>query len=392
MKDRSTAYSAFISYASANRDKAEQICASLEERGLVCWIAPRNVRAGREYGDEIIQGLERSAAVVVVLSEAANTSVFVLREIERAVSKDINVVPVRIEEVTPSPGLELFISGTHWLDVWRGNWNDHMDRLVRDLDETPAAGQPVAAFARRRSFEQPPSLRKVHVAAGLALVVALSGIAIWSYSRGTQEVAAPGGQAADAGSAVVPDPTTDPGQVIDAGPPAGGQATDPGPAIIPLPTTTIVREPEQLQADATRPGDRQVAGLGRRGFGLGGRAPAARPPASDDDRTSRDVATSRPIADTASPVVDTSGELNALRDDYDNVSLRGGVIDDALNQLWEEMKPNSPRLDMVTHQRSLRTNLTRIKDALADRDVAGARRYLASAREDLEALERFLNR
>jgi hypothetical protein len=52
-------YSAFISYASENRDKAEEICASLEGRGLVCWMAPRDVRAGREYADEIIQGLER---------------------------------------------------------------------------------------------------------------------------------------------------------------------------------------------------------------------------------------------------------------------------------------------------------------------------------------------
>src|SRR5688572_5371343 len=180
-------YSAFISYASENREKADEICSSLEQRGLVCWMAPRDVRAGREYADEIILGLERSAAVVLVLSEAANTSVFVLREVERAVSKEINVVPVRIEEVTPSPGLELFISGTHWLDVWRGDWNDHMDRLVHDLDETPAAGQPVAAFARRRSVEPPPSLRKVHVVAGLALVVALSGIAIWAISREAQE-------------------------------------------------------------------------------------------------------------------------------------------------------------------------------------------------------------
>src|SRR5688572_26396331 len=168
-------YSAFISYASENRDEAEKICASLEQRGLVCWIAPRDVRAGREYADEIIRGLERSAAVVLVLSEAANTSVFVLREIERAIAKEINVVPVRIEEVTPSPGLELFISGTHWLDVWRGDWDNHMDRLVRDLDESSASLQPVASFARRRSVEQPSSLRKVYLVGTIALVLALSG-------------------------------------------------------------------------------------------------------------------------------------------------------------------------------------------------------------------------
>jgi hypothetical protein len=100
----------------------------------------------------------------------------------------------------------------------------------------------------------------------------------------------------------------------------------------------------------------------------------------------------RPIAAAPPPAADASRELNALRDDYDSLSIRGGVIDDALNQLWEEMKPNSPRADMVTHQRSLRTNLIRGKDALADRDATAVRRYLESARADLEVLEQFLNR
>ena len=84
--------------------------------------------------------------------------------------------------------------------------------------------------------------------------------------------------------------------------------------------------------------------------------------------------------------------MNALRDDFDGLSIRGGAIDDTLNQLWEDMKPASPRVDMATRQRSLKTNLARSKDALAEKDAAGARRYLENARADLEALERFLNR
>ena len=34
MKKKQPAYSAFISYASDDREKADEICASLEERGL----------------------------------------------------------------------------------------------------------------------------------------------------------------------------------------------------------------------------------------------------------------------------------------------------------------------------------------------------------------------
>lgn len=65
-------FSAFISYASDDREKAHEICRNLEARGLTCWIAPRDVRAGREYADEIVTGIEKSACLIVLLSKAAN--------------------------------------------------------------------------------------------------------------------------------------------------------------------------------------------------------------------------------------------------------------------------------------------------------------------------------
>ena len=363
----SAGYSAFISYASENREKAEEICASLERRGLVCWMAPRDIRAGREYGDEIILGLERSAAVVLVLSEAANTSVFVLREVERAVSKEINVVPVRIEEVNPSPGLELFISGTHWMDVWKGDWDDHMDRLVRDLSDSPVGPAPIKALGGHRSVAQHRSLHKGYIAAGLALVVALGGIAIWSFPRDTAPQAERAGR-----------PETGPATDAVRNPPATKEEEREPPDV--APTASVNPPSGETGATATPPT----------------RAPRSEQiPGSEQiprrEQVSRQVEPPARATDTA-PAVAASSALNALRDDYDDLSLRGGVIDDALNQLWEEMKPNSPRLDMVTHQRSLRTNLARSRDALAERDAAGARRYLEGARTDLEALEQFLNR
>ena len=64
--------------------KAQEIADSLEERGCRCWIAPRDVRPGRTYGDEIIRGIESAGALILVLSSSSNDSAFVAREIERA--------------------------------------------------------------------------------------------------------------------------------------------------------------------------------------------------------------------------------------------------------------------------------------------------------------------
>jgi hypothetical protein len=365
MKDLPGKYSAFVSYASENREKAEDLCASLEAHGLVCWIAPRNVRAGREYADEIIGGIERSACVVLVLSEAANESIFVRREVERAVSKQKPVFPVRIEPVTPSPSLELFISGTHWIDAFTGKWDDHMTRLARDLADGPA-GMPASQgssgrlpVAGRRAF------RGAYVAAGLALLVALSGGAIWSLSgvsprQAPEEPGSPPGQAPvrrgdDAGvtAAQNPSPPVSQEQVV----PATGGVT---PSTPPRPRPAGTRE-----------------------------LPRSRTAQSPQEDTPSPV---RPAAEVAPLAAEVSRELNEVRDDYDNLSIRGEVVDDTLNRLWEEMRPQSPRVDMATRQRSLKTYLTRSKDALTAKDPAGARRYLNMARADLEALEQFLGR
>ncbi len=128
-------YSAFISYASPDLEKAEAICQNLEGSGFTCWIAPRNVRPGKEYGEEIILGIQNSRCLVLVLSEAANDSTFVRREVERAVSKNKPVFPVRIEDVLPSTGLELFVSTTHWIDAWSPPLERHWEALARELKD-----------------------------------------------------------------------------------------------------------------------------------------------------------------------------------------------------------------------------------------------------------------
>ena len=107
----------FISHARDDHAVAEQICRLLEENGIGCWIAPRNVDAGRDYADQILDGIESTRVMVLLLSGPANDSIFVKREVERAISKGKVVIPFRIQEVQPSRSLELFISNHQWIDA-----------------------------------------------------------------------------------------------------------------------------------------------------------------------------------------------------------------------------------------------------------------------------------
>jgi hypothetical protein len=110
-------YDAFLSYSSQDKTIADAMCHYLEQRGLRCWIAPRDVRPGEDYAAEIIDAIMASRALVVVFSANANASKHVKSEVERAVSHGIVVIPFRTEEVQPSKTLELFLGAKHWLDA-----------------------------------------------------------------------------------------------------------------------------------------------------------------------------------------------------------------------------------------------------------------------------------
>ena len=133
----------FISHSQHNSDVALQICKVLEEAGIRCWMAPRDVVAGRNWGASIVQAIGASRLFVLVFSAQSNTSPQVLREVERAVSRNVTVLPYRIEQVEPSPELEYYLSVTHWLNAFDADHAKHLTDLVRTarhilaIDEGP---------------------------------------------------------------------------------------------------------------------------------------------------------------------------------------------------------------------------------------------------------------
>ena len=109
----------FISYASQDADTANQICRSLESQGIVCWIAPRDVRPGAEYADAIVRAINDAKAIVLMMSGGAVASTHVGREVERAASKRKPIIAFRTDEAPLSAALEYFLSQSQWIDVLR---------------------------------------------------------------------------------------------------------------------------------------------------------------------------------------------------------------------------------------------------------------------------------
>jgi tetratricopeptide (TPR) repeat protein len=185
-------FSAFISHAKADAKKAQAIAEGLEKRGVTCWIAPRDVKAGRAYGDEIIRGIGSARSFVLVLSKASNDSAFVAREVERATSKKKPIFAFRIADVQPAPALELFISGTQWIDAFPGRLATHVDRLANMLAEEEGHAPDVAPPSDPQP--KPPFPRWIIPlgAAASVLIVLGTGIAFWPAQLAPQSGEDPG--------------------------------------------------------------------------------------------------------------------------------------------------------------------------------------------------------
>jgi hypothetical protein len=120
----------FLSYSSKDKLWADAACAVLESKGVRCWIAPRDIAPGTEWGASIIAGIDSCRVMVLILSEHANQSPQVRREVERAVSKGLVIMPCRVEDVRPVGALEYALSNTHWLDVFSPPMEEQVERLA----------------------------------------------------------------------------------------------------------------------------------------------------------------------------------------------------------------------------------------------------------------------
>jgi TIR domain/F5/8 type C domain len=262
-------FAAFVSHAKADQKKVQEIVGALEQRGFKCWVAPRDVRPGHSYGDEIIRGIERSRCFILALSKASNESPFVAREVERAISKRKPIFPLRIEDVEPSSSLELFISSTQWIDAFSdgGKQIDQLATLIAGEEEGEGAQTlvtPVPASPPRSVGWVWPA-----VFAAALLLGGLTGAFLWtSYGKKSESMREPASapSTAEPASAVATPPAAPSSASAEPKPertpqPSSATLPPPAPSLAerqpenPAPATVEPPRPHAANEDCSRSGD-----------------------------------------------------------------------------------------------------------------------------------------
>jgi TolB-like protein/TolA-binding protein len=195
---RSGVRAVFISYASQDKATADAICELVENEGIGCWIAPRDVIPGEFYADAIVRALNEAQVLLLVLTEHAVNSPHVLREVERTSSKRHPIISLRIGAISLPPALEYFLSSSHWLEAGPSGIRSSFPKLLAAVKRmaavTPASNPPPAAIAPASTqLPRRGGRSRLLIGLGIAASILICAIVVWlrSASHAASERAAP---------------------------------------------------------------------------------------------------------------------------------------------------------------------------------------------------------
>lgn len=168
----------FISYASVDKHMADAICSNLENSGIRCWIAPRDILPGSDWAQSILNAIKSSKVMVLVFSQNTSDSSQVTKELNLAISHNLMVVPFKIDDAVPSGSMEYYLADMHWLDTVDGDDQAQINRLKEVISSVlplnpkeivkpkpepsaPAAEAPVTTKVERIIPSRPANEEKV---------------------------------------------------------------------------------------------------------------------------------------------------------------------------------------------------------------------------------------
>lgn len=142
----------FISYASEDRDKAQQLAHALGEHGWSVWW-DRTIAAGRSFADVIDEQLEASRCVVALWSTVSVRKNWVLEEAQDGLDRGV-LVPVFTETTRPPRGFRRI----HAEDLvgWDGDQQaPAFKKLAADISQL--IGPPTGAVVGESEIESVPA-------------------------------------------------------------------------------------------------------------------------------------------------------------------------------------------------------------------------------------------
>jgi hypothetical protein len=123
----------FISYAHKDAQRVFDEIKNFHEAGYPVWY-DQGLTPGQEWDEEIALALMNCRLLVVFISKNSMASKNVQDEIKMALNRDINVVPIYLEETELPPALELRLSTKHAIYRYLADESDFLYECFKAFD------------------------------------------------------------------------------------------------------------------------------------------------------------------------------------------------------------------------------------------------------------------
>ena len=171
----------FISYSTKNKDIADAIVKKLEEGGIACWYAPRNIEPGQEWVSAIRDALNAAKVFVLILTDESNGSRQVMNEVALAFNAAKIMVPVRLTDAEMNAELEYYLTRVHWMDGTNIHFGECLELLQKQVasilqnqENVTAAPHPAAVgHSRHTSVTYLDKKTKILFGIGIAVLAVL---------------------------------------------------------------------------------------------------------------------------------------------------------------------------------------------------------------------------
>ena len=133
----------FISHSTKDDEFVKALHQSLENQNLKTWVDSRELAPGDELNAKVKQGIEEAQAFIVVISQNAFNSTWVLKETKYALkikkkrSEDYRIIPLLLEGVEPQ-ALELYFKEVPKglkVEIGPGGISQAMPQILAGLGE-----------------------------------------------------------------------------------------------------------------------------------------------------------------------------------------------------------------------------------------------------------------
>lgn len=130
----------------------------LNRNGIASWMAPADIPAGSKYAQVINKAIRDCACMMLLLSDASQNSVWVAREVERAVNYRKEIIPVQLEELVLNEEFEFYLC---------------TDQIValRGIDENQQTVQKLISSVR--NYTEGSSIKEEHQMVQQSLIAKL---------------------------------------------------------------------------------------------------------------------------------------------------------------------------------------------------------------------------